>query len=148
SDELQIGDAIVLAAATSSGQPVTFRLVSGAAELKGNTLVGTGTGGVEIEAEQVGDIRYLPAKIHRKLMVIKRSQDILFEQPRDRKVGEPPFIISATATSGLLVTFTVVSGPAQIKDNKVTPTGAGRVVLKAAQAGDATYAAAELECCF
>jgi hypothetical protein len=148
SDELQIGDAIVLAAATSSGQPVSFRLVSGAAELKGNTLVGTGTGGVEIEAEHVGDIRYLPVKIHRKLMVIKRSQDILFEQPCDRKVGDPPFIISATATSGLLVTFTVVSGPAQIKDNRVTLTGAGRVVLKAAQAGDATYAAAELECCF
>jgi hypothetical protein len=142
-EELPIGESIQLTATASSGQPVTFRLVSGPAELKDNTLVGKGAGRVEIEAEQPGDGKYLPAKVQRSILVIKCSQEILFEQLRDRKVGEPPFVINVTATSGLSVTFSVVSGPAQIKDKEVTLTGAGPIVIKAAQAGDATYAAVE-----
>ena len=147
-EELRIGESMVLSAAAGSGQPVRFRLVSGPAELKGNTLVATGAGRVEIEAEQGGDTKYLPAKAQRSVLVIKRSQEIRFEPLNDRKVGEPPFTIGARATSGLPITFTVVSGPAQIRNNKITLSGAGRVEIEAAQAGDSTYAAVEAVCSF
>lgn len=51
------------------------------------------------------------------------------------------FSVAATASSGLPVTITVVSGPAA-GSGSFTITGAGTVMLQATQAGDGTYAAA------
>lgn len=53
-----------------------------------------------------------------------------------------PVALSASASSGLEVTFAVVSGPGTLSGNQLTLTGAGTVVVRAAQAGDSTYAAA------
>ncbi|PSR55161.1 hypothetical protein AHMF7605_17430 [Adhaeribacter arboris] len=60
-----------------------------------------------------------------------------------KTLGEGPFAISATATSGLPVTFRVVSGPATIKDNIVTIIGLGTVLVKAFVAGTDAYQPAE-----
>lgn len=58
-------------------------------------------------------------------------------------LGVAPFAITPpTATSGLPVTVTVISGPATILGNTIALTGAGMVVLAADQAGNATYDAA------
>jgi hypothetical protein len=57
--------------------------------------------------------------------------------------GSVPFTVTApTATSGLPVTLSVVSGPATILGNTVTLTGVGTVVLAANQAGNGSYSAA------
>jgi hypothetical protein len=57
--------------------------------------------------------------------------------------GLAPFTVTApTATSGLPVTLSVVSGPATILGNTVTLTGVGTVVLAANQAGNGSYSAA------
>jgi len=57
--------------------------------------------------------------------------------------GSEPFTVTApTATSGLPVTLSVVSGPATILGNTVTLTGVGTVVLAANQAGNGSYSAA------
>ncbi|MFP5277200.1 MAG: right-handed parallel beta-helix repeat-containing protein, partial [Acidobacteriota bacterium] len=56
--------------------------------------------------------------------------------------GVAPMTLAATASSGLAVTFRVVSGPATVTGNQLTITGAGTVVVGADQAGDATYAPA------
>lgn len=54
-----------------------------------------------------------------------------------------PLTLTATATSGLPVSYTLVSGPATLTGNQLSFTGAeGRVVLRADQPGDATYAPA------
>ncbi|SNT34365.1 Abnormal spindle-like microcephaly-assoc'd, ASPM-SPD-2-Hydin, partial [Granulicella rosea] len=50
--------------------------------------------------------------------------------------------LSASTSSGLPVAFNVVSGPATISGTLLTTNGTGAVVVNAAQAGDATYAAA------
>lgn len=50
--------------------------------------------------------------------------------------------LSATASSGLTVTFTVVSGPATVSGATLTVTGAGVVTVEATQGGDADFAAA------
>lgn len=56
--------------------------------------------------------------------------------------GDAPVTLSATASSGLAVVFSVVSGPATVAGATLTFTGAGSVVVRASQAGDSNYAAA------
>src|SRR5687767_15630410 len=49
---------------------------------------------------------------------------------------------SASSSSNLAVTFSVVSGSATISGSTVTITGAGTVTVRASQSGDANYNAA------
>ncbi|HQO49927.1 MAG TPA: LamG domain-containing protein, partial [Bacteroidales bacterium] len=67
-------------------------------------------------------------------------QAISFPQIAHRLVSHPPFTIEATATSGLPVSFEVLSGPATINGNLVTLTGqAGEVTIKATQPGNSQF---------
>jgi virginiamycin B lyase len=70
------------------------------------------------------------------------TQTIDFPALSNRTQGDPPTVLSATATSGLPVTFTIVSGPASINGNILTTTGLGSVVVQASQSGSAKFAAA------
>jgi hypothetical protein len=56
--------------------------------------------------------------------------------------GVSPLTLSATSTSGLSVTFTLLSGPATLSGNSLTINGAGTVAIAANQAGNANYAPA------
>jgi hypothetical protein len=56
--------------------------------------------------------------------------------------GSPSLSMSATATSGLPVTLSLVAGPAVLNGNSLTATGAGKVVIAANQAGNGNYLAA------
>lgn len=80
------------------------------------------------------------------LSVEKLSQMITFPVISDQYIG-PGFIsiTQATATSGLPVSYSVVSGPALLSNsgNALVPTGTGSVTVRATQAGDATYAPAQ-----
>jgi hypothetical protein len=69
----------------------------------------------------------------------KTDQTITFGGLSNKTFGDPPFTVSATASSGLPVSFNILSGPATISGNTVTLTGVGTVVVRASQAGDATY---------
>jgi hypothetical protein len=71
------------------------------------------------------------------------NQTISFAAPADRVSNSGSFALSATASSGLPVTFNLVSGPGLLAGNVVDLTGAtGTIELRASQAGNATYAAA------
>jgi hypothetical protein len=48
--------------------------------------------------------------------------------------------LPATTSSGLAITYTVVSGPAHVSGNTLTLTGTGQVTLTAVQAGNNSYA--------
>jgi PKD repeat protein len=67
------------------------------------------------------------------------NQTISFASLPAVTYGNPPFQVSATASSGLTVAFTIVSRPATISGNTVTITGAGTVTVQASQAGNASY---------
>jgi len=71
------------------------------------------------------------------------SQTITFNALPNLPYGTAPFTVSATATSGLPVTF---SSPSDIvctvSGSTVTLSAVGLCVIQATQAGDATYAAA------
>jgi len=76
------------------------------------------------------------------LTVGQTSQTITFGALAGKTYGDAAFTVSATASSGLSPTFSIVSGPATISGNTVTITGAGTVVVRASQAGDGNYTAA------
>ncbi len=73
----------------------------------------------------------------------KYDQTITFTQPANKTYGDAAFALSATASSGLGVTFSLVSGPATVTGGgTVTLTGAGTVTVRASQAGNGSYNAA------
>ncbi|MDQ8180994.1 malectin domain-containing carbohydrate-binding protein [Pelagicoccus sp. SDUM812005] len=141
------GDApFEVSAAASSGLPVALAVVSGPAEIAGNTLTLTGAGNVTVEATQAGDANYLPAEAQQaSFEVAQASQSISIHAISSKTYGDAPFEVNATASSGLPVAFAVVSGPAEISGNTVTLTGAGNVTVEATQAGDANYLPAEAQ---
>ncbi|HNW72289.1 MAG TPA: peptide-N-glycosidase F-related protein [Bacteroidales bacterium] len=71
-------------------------------------------------------------------------QAISFPQIPDHLVTDPPFALEATATSGLPVSFEILSGPATLNGNILTLTGAqGLVTVRATQPGNGTFNPAE-----
>jgi ELWxxDGT repeat protein len=73
-------------------------------------------------------------------------QTITFDSLPDKIANDPPFSIQATAFSGLNVAFEIVFGPATILGNMVSLTGAGKVTIRASQAGnDQIHAAQPVE---
>ena len=73
---------------------------------------------------------------------LKLNQNITFNALSDKTYGDVPFAISATASSLLPVSFSILNGPATISGNTITITGAGTVTVRASQAGNGTYLAA------
>ncbi|MEO9481914.1 MAG: Ig-like domain-containing protein [Ekhidna sp.] len=69
----------------------------------------------------------------------KLDQTITFEPLADRTFGDEPFTLSASASSGLPVTFDVVNGPISIDGNEVTILGAGSASIRADQEGNNDY---------
>ena len=64
------------------------------------------------------------------------AQSITFDLLADRVATDSPFALEAVASSGLPVSFSLVSGNATISGNIVTLTGPGAVVVRASQDGD------------
>ena len=70
-------------------------------------------------------------------------QSITFNQIADWTYNNPPPAVSASASSGLAVTYEVALGPATVQGNTVQPTGQpGSVYVVAKQAGNSTTCAA------
>jgi hypothetical protein len=139
-----LGDAAFTVVATAtSGLPVSFSIVSGPATVTGNTIALTGVGVVTVRASQSGDINFNAASaVEQSFTVGKGNQTISFEALTDKNFGDAGFTLTGTATSGLPVTFEVVSGPATVSGNTITLTGAGTVTVRATQGGNDTYNAA------
>jgi hypothetical protein len=67
-------------------------------------------------------------------------QAITFPQIPNKLTTDAPFDLGGSASSGLPVTYEVVSGPASVSGNTVTLDGiAGEVTIKASQPGDDDY---------
>lgn len=83
---------------------------------------------------------YTFAFVNGTLTVTPAAQTISFGPLANHLSTDAPFTLSATATSGLPVSFTVVSGPATVSGSTVTLTGAaGTVVIAASQAGNGNF---------
>jgi len=72
------------------------------------------------------------------LGVADPNQTITFPQPADRTYGDAPFALGATASSGLPVSYAIVSGPGTIAGDTLTITGGGTITVRASQPGNNT----------
>jgi len=72
-----------------------------------------------------------------------KAQTITFTPIPTKLYGTTPFKLVAKASSGLPVTYEILSGPVELKDATLTPTGVGTVTILASQAGNETYAPTE-----
>src|SRR5205085_76453 len=112
------------------------------ATMSGNTVTITGAGTVTIRASQAGDNNYNPAPpVDQSFTVVKATQTITFGALSNKTFGDPDFTVSATASSGLAVSFSA-SGQCTVSGNTVHLTGAGSCTITASQAGDSNYNAA------
>lgn len=86
---------------------------------------------------------YLSATAQVTINVGQAPQTISFAALPARTFGAPDFELSASASSGLPVSFVVTGNATLLADGKtVHLTGAGPVTVTAAQAGDANHSAA------
>lgn len=70
----------------------------------------------------------------------QKNQTINFSNISDKFTDAPSFNVNAVASSGLDITYSIVSGPATISYNTITLNGTGGLVeVMAEQAGNADY---------
>lgn len=141
----------------SQATTITLSLHSGSGVL-GGTLVGTipawsnsvtitgvtynvAQSGVRLTAA-VTSGQSLSSANSSSFTVVPANQTITFPSPGNQTYGVAPITLTASASSGLPVTYSVTSGPATVSGNVLTITGAGSVTVQAAQAGDTDWNAA------
>lgn len=134
--------AFAVVASTTSGLTLTYA-VTGPATIAGTLITLTGAAGtVTVTASQAGTININAASASTSFQVIdnsKQAQTITFNAIADQILEEGTLTLSATASSGLAVTFQVVSGPATISGNVVSLNNLGVVVIRANQAGNNSF---------
>lgn len=69
----------------------------------------------------------------------RQHQGLTFDPPSPAILTHHPLTLTATASSGLPVTYQVISGPATVAGALLTLTGEGTVVVRAEQGGDAQF---------
>ncbi len=134
-----------LSATTSSGLAISYSSSNTAvATISGNTVTIVGAGTANITASQAGDAIYNPAvDVMQQLIVNKANQTITFGALAARQLSEGSFQLSATASSGLSVSFASSNtSVATISENTVTLVAAGTTTITATQIGNENYNAA------
>jgi hypothetical protein len=136
-----------VSASASSGLTVSLA-ASGNCTVTGpspGTVHITGAGSCAITASQAGDGNYNAAtNVPRSFAIDKANQTITFNALANKTFGDPDFSVSASASSGLAVSF-AASGNCTVTSpspGTVHITGAGSCAITASQAGDGNYNAA------
>ena len=114
----------------------------------GNVATGLKEGSVRITATQAGDGNWLQATAYQDWIVTatpRSDQNITFPQIPAKNTLSADFDLNATSSSGLPVSFMVVSGGSYAtvtSDGNVSIQGAGVVTIRASQDGNASFNAA------
>jgi photosystem II stability/assembly factor-like uncharacterized protein len=135
-----------VSATASSGLAVTFT-AAGNCTVTGTTVHITGAGSCTVTASQAGSDSYLAAPdVAQTFAIAKADQTITFGTVDNTTFGTADFEIDATSTSGLAVSFQVMSGPCSLttssSPSQVHISGAGTCMIAATQAGNDNYNAA------
>ena len=137
---------LALTATASSGLPVTYTATpSSVCTVAGSTASFVGTGSCTITATQPGNATYAAATPQSQTFKVNQTsqpQTITFNPIPPQKVGTA-LTVSATASSGLPVSFSIVpNGNCSLAGSVVTLLNTGNCGVIASQAGNGTYAAA------
>ena len=113
--------------------------------MSGATATFVAAGTCTIQATQTGNSTYAAATAVSQSFTVNasmQSQTITFSNPGTQTVGTP-LTLSATATSGLVVSFTSQTASiCTVSGTAATFVAAGTCTIQATQAGNSTYAAA------
>jgi hypothetical protein len=134
-----------VSASASSGLVVSFSSdTPGVCTVSGTTVTIVVPGTCTIRASQGGNADWNAAPdVTQSFTVAKASQTITFGALGNKVYGDPPFGVSASATSGLTVTFSSdTPSVCTVSGTVVSIVGAGTCTIRASQAGDTYWAAA------
>ena len=99
----------------------------------------SGAGTCDVYVNQAGNGSYSPANtVTYYVNATTASQTITFPNPGTQTYGAGSITLTATANSGLAVTYTVVSGPATVSGSTLTITVVGTVDCKPVREATAT----------
>lgn len=116
---------------------------TGVCSVAGNTLTGSAVGACEITATKAGDSNYEGTSATVMVSVGKALQTINFGALGNKVLGAPDFTVSATASSGLAVSFSTDTPlVCTVAGSTVRLSGMGTCRVIASQNGDASYGAA------
>ena len=110
-----------------------------------NYLANSGTGSYTVRVVRAADVNYHAQTNAFAVPLAKKVQTVTFPGGAwtNKTYGGAPFALSASASSGLPVTYASLDAAvATVTGNQVTIVGAGTVVLRASQAGNGDFAAA------
>ncbi|MEQ1516937.1 MAG: dockerin type I domain-containing protein, partial [Usitatibacteraceae bacterium] len=145
------GATYTVTATATSGLPVAFTIDAAAGavcSIAGATVSFTGAGTCVINANQAGNASFGAApQVQQSFAVVRSNQSISFTSaaPAGATSGGATYAVSATATSGLAVTFTIdasASAVCTIAASTVSFISGGTCVINANQAGNANFNAA------
>ncbi len=131
-----------LTATSTSGLPVSFSsTTTSVCTVAGNTATVVAAGSCSILASQPGDGTYAAApSVSRSFTIAKAAQTISFGAIGNAVLGTAPFNVTATASSGLTVTFVSTTRPVcTVSGNSVTIVAGGTCSITASQPGNSNY---------
>ena len=135
-----------VAATASSGLTVSFASqTTTKCTVSGTTVTIVEAGTCTIRASQAGNGTYNPApNVDQNITINKADQTISFPAVGPFTFGDPPFTVAATATSELTVSFaTQTAAKCTVSGTTVTIVEAGTCTIRASQAGNVNYNAAD-----
>ncbi|MEM8892983.1 MAG: MBG domain-containing protein, partial [Bacteroidota bacterium] len=140
-----LSDPFDVVATVGSGLPLAYT-VTGPAVVSGATITLSGTPGeVVVTASQAGDDDYNAASASVSFTVVQGllPQSISFDAIDDHVYGES-VVLDAVADSGLPVVYELMTGNLELDGNMLSFSGVGFAAIKAVQAGNNEYQAAEV----
>jgi Zn-dependent metalloprotease len=136
---IHLGPGVPIEGKSDSGLPVTLSVISGPGRLESGRLIPTGGGVIRLRAMQTGNDTWAPAQTEFERTVARAAQTVVW-QPMDAAVfGGSPLRLRAVASSGLPIEYLTLSGPGSVSGDQLQVTGAGEVVLRARQTGNADF---------
>jgi hypothetical protein len=132
----------VAASGGASGNPVMFSSSGSCSNSMGTYTITSGTGTCSVIANQAANSNYSAA-----LPVTETTNDTRIGQTINfpaitNQNGPGQITLNAMASSGLPISYSVLSGPATVNNNILTTTASGSVTVQASQAGNENYTAA------
>jgi ABC-type Fe3+-hydroxamate transport system substrate-binding protein len=132
-------------ATASSGLTVSFNSqTTKVCTVSGTTVTLVSLGACTIQATQAGNTNWAAAApVNQSFQVTQGSQTIAFGALSNQLLGSAPFKVSATASSGLTVSFnSQTKNVCTVSGTTVTLVASGTCTIQATQAGNTNWAAA------
>src|SRR5439155_4813075 len=122
-------DFTVSAGGGGSGNPIVYSSTGSCSNSGATYTMTSGTGTCSVKYNEAGDANYNSApQVTESVTAQKANQTISFGTLPDKTYGDPDFTVSATASSGLTVSFGA-SGQCTVSGTTVHLTGPGSCTI-------------------